>query len=126
MMNFLIVGLGGALGSMLRHGAGLFALRLGMLQFPWATLIINVSGSLLIGCIVGLLAGFTTWSHEIRLFVVVGLLGGFTTFSAFSLDTVLLLERGQIVQAILYVAGSVLLSLVATFFGLFLIRAIAG
>lgn len=126
ILNFLIVGLGGAIGSMLRHGAGLLSLKLGVVGFPWATLAVNILGSLCIGIIIGLLAHVQNWSEEIRLFTVVGVLGGFTTFSAFSLESVLLFERGQYVYAGLYITGSVLLSITATFLGLFLIRTFAS
>lgn len=124
--HFLLVGLGGAIGAMLRHGAGLMSMRVMGADFPWGTFAINIIGSLCIGIITGLLALMTAWSQEARLFVVVGVLGGFTTFSAFSLDTILLVERGQIVNAALYVFGSVVLSIIAAFLGLFLMRAVAG
>lgn len=124
--NFLIVGIGGAIGAMLRHGAGLLSLKLGFANFPWGTFTVNILGSLCIGIIIGLLAHVQNWSEEIRLFAVVGILGGFTTFSAFSLETVLLVERGQYLYAGLYVAGSVLIAVAATFLGLFLIRTFAA
>lgn len=110
----------------MRHGAGLLALRVVEGNFPWGTFIVNIIGSLCIGLIAGSLALMTTWSQEVRLFAVVGVLGGFTTFSAFSLDTILLIERGQMMSAILYCAGSVFLSIGAAFLGLFLMRAITG
>lgn len=125
-LNFLIVGMGGAIGSMLRYGAGILSLKFSPDNFPWGTFIINILGSFCIGIIIGLLAHAQNWSEEIRLFAVVGVLGGFTTFSAFSLDTVLLFERGQYLYAGLYVAGSVLISIAATFLGLFLIRTFAA
>ena len=125
-VNFLIVGMGGAIGSMLRYGAGLLSLKLGLVQFPWGTFFINILGSFCIGIIVGLLAHFQNWSEDIRLFAVVGILGGFTTFSAFSLDAVLLLEKQHYVYSGLYVAGSVLMSMSATFLGLSLIRTLAA
>ncbi len=126
VLNFLIVGIGGAFGAMLRHGTGLLFLKSGLTNFPWSTLIINILGSFCIGIIVGLLAHAQNWSEEIRLFTVVGILGGFTTFSAFSLEAILLFERGQYLYAGLYVAGSVLISIAATFLGLFLIRTFAA
>lgn len=124
-LNFLIVGIGGAIGSMLRYAASILSLKMGFTNFPLGTLTINILGSLCIGIVIGLLAHVQNWSEEIRLFTVVGILGGFTTFSAFSLDTVLLFERGQYLYAGLYVAGSVLVSIAATFLGLFLIRTFA-
>ncbi len=126
LSNFLIVGIGGAIGSMMRHGAGLLFLKAGWTNFPWSTLTINLLGSFCIGLIVGWLADVQNWSEEIRLFAVVGILGGFTTFSAFSLESVLLFERGQYLYAAFYVAASVILSIATTFLGLFLIRTFAA
>lgn len=111
---------------MARHGVGLFFLRLFGAGFPWGTFAINIFGSLLIGVITGALAHITQWSQEARLFAVVGILGGFTTFSAFSLDTLLLFERGQMVQAALYAVGSVGFSIGAAFLGLYLMRMVTG
>jgi len=129
ILNFLLVGLGGAIGSMLRHGVGVLSLKFWgenlPMGTPFITMSINIIGSFLIGIIVGLLALTQNWSQEIRLFSVVGVLGGFTTFSAFSLDTVRLFEQGQYFYAGCYVVASVLLSIAATFIGLFLIRTFA-
>lgn len=124
VLHYLIVGLGGALGAMARHGVGSLVLRTVGDGFPWGTLLINVLGSFLIGLLVGILALVGQWSQEIRLFAVVGVLGGFTTFSAFSLESVLLFEKGQIGAAILYVSASVLGSVLATLLGLYLVRAV--
>lgn len=126
IFNFLLVGIGGAIGSMLRHGFGLLSLKLWTTHFPIGTLGVNVIGSFAIGVIIGILTLSQNWSQEIRLFSVVGILGGFTTFSAFSLDTILLYERGEYLYAGLYVAASILLSIAATFTGLILIRTFAG
>ena len=123
---FLLIGLGGALGSMARHGCNQLALKYLGDDFPWGVMGINILGSLLIGVMVGLLAFTTDWSQDIRAFVVVGILGGFTTFSAFSLDAVVLWERGAVGAMFLYVVGSVLLSLAATFGGLTLVRAFSA
>ena len=101
-MNWLLVMLGGALGSGARYGVGLALPRAG---FPWATLAVNVSGGLAMGLLAGVLArggGQEAW----RLFLGVGFLGGFTTFSSFALDAVTLAERGAGGLAALYVLGS--------------------
>lgn len=126
LLHYLIVGLGGALGAMARHGVGALVLRAAGDEFPWGTLVINVIGSFLIGLVIGVLALVGQWSQEIRLFAVVGILGGFTTFSAFSLETVLLFEKGQVGAALLYVIGSVAGSVLATFLGLYLVRVISA
>ena len=87
----------------------------------WWTLAVNGAGSLLIGLLAGLFGGWET-GHNARLFLVTGFLGGFTTFSAFSLDALTLWERGAMLQAALYVVGSVILSLLAAAIGLLITR----
>lgn len=120
--NFLLVALGGALGSVLRYGAGLIPLPASATSFPWVTLAINISGSLLIGVLSQALSN----AQEMRLFLIVGLLGGYTTFSAFSLDAIALFERGSLGLSFLYVAASTLLSIVAAFLGVALMRGAAA
>lgn len=105
-MNTLLVFLGAGLGGVLRHGVNLAALRLGS-GFPWGTLGINVVGSVLMGVVTGWLA-LRGGSPQARLFVATGILGGFTTFSTFSLETVVLMERGEWLPALAYVLVSVL------------------
>lgn len=123
MNAFLMVGAGGALGAMGRYGVGVLVGRMGVTGFPFATMIVNIVGSLAMGLLVGLLAKLLpTWQNEARLFVAVGLLGGFTTFSAFSLDAIVLMERGQMGQALVYIAVSVVFSILALFAGLLIMR----
>ncbi len=124
MPNLLLVMLGGALGAGARHLAGLGALRWTGPGFPWGTLFVNLAGGLAIGLLAGWLAR-TGGSEATRLFFAVGVLGGFTTFSAFSLETFLMIERGQFAPAALYVAASVIGSIVLLFAGLAAIRATA-
>lgn len=125
MLGYLAVFLGGGLGAALRHGVNRVALLLATGGFPVNTLFVNVVGSV----IMGLLTGWFTWRGEqapqaLRLFLITGVLGGFTTFSAFSLDTALLYERGQLGAAAGYVGVSVGLSLVGVFGGLAVSRAL--
>jgi CrcB protein len=120
--GFLLVFLGGGLGAALRHGVNLLAARLLGTHFPYATIIENVSGSLVMGLLAGYFAFKGDAVQPIRLFLATGVLGGYTTFSAFSLDTALLWERGEVGLAVLYVAGSVALSIAALFAGLALMR----
>lgn len=123
MQSFVLVALGGAIGSMLRYAASLLVGRVWTGPFPLATLLVNVAGSLAMGLLIGLLARFApAWHAEARLFAAVGVLGGFTTFSAFSLDAVGLLERGQFGPALVYVALSVALCLLALYLGLMITR----
>src|SRR5690349_21285516 len=125
MQSLLLVGLGGAIGAVARFLTGIAVGQLWRDPFPLATLLINVAGSLAMGLLVGWLARtLPPGQEEIRLFVAVGILGGFTTFSAFSLETVTLLERGELTSAIVYVLASVVVSVLALSAGLMLIRAI--
>lgn len=105
------VALGGAIGASLRHGANVGIGRLLGAGFPWHTLAINVVGSGLMGFLMVLLAH--RGQSQMASFLMTGILGGFTTFSAFSMDTILLTERGQTALAAGYVLASVLLSLAA-------------
>jgi fluoride exporter len=121
-MGFLIVFLGGGIGAALRHGVNLAAARLLGAAFPYATLFENVSGSLAMGLLAGYFAFKGDASQSWRLFLTTGILGGYTTFSAFSLDTALLYERGELASAALYVGASVALSIGGLFAGLALVR----
>jgi CrcB protein len=113
------VALGGALGAAGRYLVGVAAIRLMGPGFPWATLVVNVAGSLAMGLLVAILLRVgNAWAP----FLMTGLLGGFTTFSAFSLDAVTLWERGQADLAIAYVSASVVLSVGALALGLALGR----
>jgi CrcB protein len=93
-----------------------------MTAFPWATLTVNVLGSLAMGLLAGYLARHGQGGDQWRLFLGVGVLGGFTTFSAFSLELMLLIERGQAAQGLIYAAVSVLAGLTALYIGLILMR----
>jgi fluoride exporter len=125
-MSFLIVFVGGGLGAALRHGVNLLAARAFGATFPFATLFENVSGSLVMGLVVGCFAFRSGGAAQHwQLFLTTGVLGGYTTFSAFSLDAVLLYERGAIGLATLYVAGSVALSIAGLITGLLLARQFA-
>ena len=118
-----LVALGGAIGASVRYLFGVGAMRLtGPSEFPLAILSVNVIGSFLMGVFVVAAAqrGLTNLSP----FVMTGLLGGFTTFSAFSLETVTLMERGQIGSAAMYVALSVGLSIFGLMLGLWLARGV--
>ncbi len=107
-----LIALGGALGSVLRY------LMVSAIGAPWGTAVVNVAGSFAIGFLFVLLGSRIGW----QVFLLTGLLGGFTTFSAFSLDTLKLVETGQTQQAALYVLASVTLSLFAVALGVALAR----
>lgn len=121
-MGYLIVFLGGGLGAMLRHGLNLAGVRMLGTHFPYATFIINISGSVAMGLIAGYFAFKGDTSQHWRLFLTTGILGGYTTFSTFSLDAALLYERGEIGLAAFYVIGSVVIAIAGLFAGLALVR----
>jgi fluoride exporter len=124
-MNSLIVMLGGAIGALARYHLGRWVGALAGLTFPWGTLAANILGGLAMGLLVGVLARMSNGGEQLRLLLGVGLLGGFTTFSAFSLETVLMIERGQMSVALLYILASVAGAVAALFLGLQLVRTIA-
>ncbi|MEO6382261.1 MAG: fluoride efflux transporter CrcB [Nitrobacter sp.] len=124
-MNYLLVFVGGGLGATLRHAVNIVCARAFGTHFPFGTFIINITGSIVMGLIAGYLAFKGNAAQPWRLFVMTGILGGYTTFSAFSLDTALLYERGEIGLALLYVVGSVGLAIAGLFGGLALVRHLA-
>lgn len=122
MGQVAIVALGGAVGSVLRHLVGLGASRFFGPAFPMGTLAVNVAGSFAMGILVEVIARRFGGSVELRLLLATGLLGGFTTFSSYALEGVLLLERGEVGAALIYILGSVVLGLAGLLLGLMLMR----
>ncbi len=122
MINYLLVFFGGGLGASLRHTVNLVCARLLGTAFPYGTFLINISGSIVMGLIAGYLAFKGGATQHWRLFIMTGILGGYTTFSAFSLDTALLYERGALGLAAFYLLGSLALSIAGLFGGLALVR----
>jgi len=118
------VAIGGAIGSVTRYLVGIGSGKLFGVGFPWGTLIINVTGSFLIGAFVGLFATTLDLPQVARVFLTVGICGGYTTFSTFSLDAWYLIERGQTAASTAYMLGSVVLSVAALVAALHLIRAL--
>lgn len=118
-MSYVWVALGGALGSTARYAVARAVAVLSGSSFPLSTLLVNVSGSLLIGVLAGLASadGRPWLSPDARAFLLVGVLGGFTTFSSFSLETLTLLREGDWPSAAMNVVGSVALCLVAVSIG---------
>ena len=121
-MPYLIIFFGAGIGGALRHGVNVGAARLFGYGFPFGTLIVNVVGSFAMGLLAGYFLVRPGVGQDVRLFLTTGILGGFTTFSAFSLDSALLIERHQYGLAAGYVAGSVIASVAALFLGLALFR----
>lgn len=123
MQSVTFVALGGAIGASLRYLAGLAVVRLvGHTSFPVAILTVNVLGSLLMGVFV--VAAANRGLTHLSPLVMTGMLGGFTTFSTFSLETVNLIERGDLGQAALYVGLSVVVSVAALLLGMALARGV--
>lgn len=124
MSKVLLVFVGSGLGGAARHGVNIWTMRAFGPHFPAGTFIVNVVGGLMMGLVAGWFAfrSNVAAAQDLRLFLATGILGGFTTFSAFSLDTMLLWERGAITTGALYVLSSVVASVLALAAGLSLIR----
>jgi len=120
----MFVGLGGAIGAMGRFVVMSAVGHVTHSGFPWSTVTVNVLGAFVLGAVLELSALAWSPSPEIRAMVVVGVLGAFTTFSTFSMDLYYLLDRGAIVNAVLYATGSVIVCLVAFWAGMSLLRMI--
>lgn len=119
MNHLLLVGLGGFLGAIARWKLGGWLLHLTVQEkFPYPTFAVNVAGCLAIGILAGLAERHDMFGQGARLFLFTGLLGGFTTFSAFGMETLFLLRRGEPWVAALYIATSVVAGLVAVWLGL--------
>jgi CrcB protein len=112
--NFLLVGLGGGIGSMLRYAAYLF---LSNKNFPFATLTVNIIGSFIIGLVLALSIKDELFLNNWKLFLATGICGGFTTFSALSAENVALLQNGKYFVALSYIAGSIVLGIAAAWLG---------
>ena len=115
------VGVGGGLGALARYYIAGLVQPAGA-QFNWGIFIVNITGGLMMGLIVEVSALKLNLSPELRSFLMVGILGGYTTFSTFSLDSALLLQKGQYGLAAAYMIGSVVLSIAALFAGLWIAR----
>jgi fluoride exporter len=125
-MNYLLVFIGGGLGAAARYGFNVFIPKLVGGDYPWHTMIINVTGCFIMGVLTELMALRLNVSNEMRLFLTTGVLGGYTTFSAFALDFAFLVGRRDMIGATGYVLASVGLSLIACFVGLALVRTLAA
>ena len=126
MNSTFIVFLGGGIGAAIRHLVNQAVGRVAGTDFPFGIMAINISGSLVMGLAAGYFAfkASESWSDTARLFMTTGVLGGYTTFSAFSLDAMLLWERGEPGLAVAYVLGSVVLSIIGLSAGLGIVRAL--
>lgn len=125
-MMLAYVAVGGAFGSMMRylvvHGVNSLTGK----DYPYATLVVNVLGSFLLGLVIAWLATLLPKGRELHSLIAIGALGGFTTFSTFAVDVVLMLDKGQILSAALYVAASVIISVFALWLGMLLMRGVVA
>jgi len=117
MRSLLFVGIGGGIGSILRYLLQIFIGRHVPIVFPLGTFLVNCSGCFLIGMFYSLATKYTGFSPEWRLFLITGICGGYTTFSTYSYDGLILLKQGSNIAFMIYVLGSVVLGLLATFAG---------
>jgi len=125
MSTTLLIGAGGALGAMARYLLSSWITQVMGTQFPWGILCVNIAGCFAMGLVAGAGLQAIPLSDGMKAFLATGILGGFTTFSAFSLDAVQLVERGQSLDAAVYVMASVAGSIAALIAGLALVRAVA-
>ena len=112
--NFLLVGLGGGIGSIMRYACSLV---ISSTYFPLSTLIVNIIGSLIIGLIAGISYKNETFLVSWKLFLATGICGGFTTFSAFSIENLQFLQNGKYLQGLTYITGSIVLGITAAWVG---------
>jgi len=125
MRDFLIIGVGAVLGANLRYWVTVyFAERVGLV-FPYGTLVVNVTGSFVLGFVYMLLANRLVDNDGYRLLIGTGFLGAYTTFSTFSYDTIALVERGDLLLAAANAGASLLGSIVAAYLGIMLARILA-
>jgi len=122
--TILLIGSGGFIGSVARYFFSKLNLSVNLLSIPVGTLLVNITGSLLIGMLMAVSERSTLLSTDSRLFLMVGLCGGFTTFSSFTMENLTLMHNGQFLPVILYTGASLLLGFLAVFFGYAIINLI--
>ena len=121
MRILLLIGTGSFIGGVFRYSLSQFIQTKFLSAFPFGTLGVNIIGCFVMGFVFAL-SERTNMTSELRLFLATGLIGGFTTFSAFSNETFGLMRDGQLWYALAYIAASILLGLLATFFGYSLLK----
>ena len=127
MMNWIAIAIGGAIGAVSRYGlAQVVILINGANAAPFATIMVNVIGSGLMGVIYGYLSTGGMLAEMVRVFIMIGFLGALTTFSTFSMDIMAAIDRGQVVYAVIYAAVSVAGSILAFILAVLMMRAMSG
>ncbi len=124
MLKYVMVAIGGGLGSIVRFSLGTYIGSRWGTRFPYGTLLINITGSFLIGVILTVLAAKAEWSPYWRYLVPIGFLGGYTTFSSFEYETLRTIQDGQIGLALLYIGASVIVGFAAVWGGVIAGRAL--
>lgn len=122
LKSFLIVGLGGFIGTIARFAVSRYFQENVSSVFPWSTFIVNIIGSLIIGLIYGISEKSDFLSRDVQLFLAVGICGGFTTFSALSNDSYILLRNNEFIRFALYTSLSFFIGLLAVYFGRYLTK----
>ena len=117
MIKYLMVGIGGFAGSVLRFWLGSYVGGRFGARFPYGTFIVNITGSFLVGVVFAILAEKTSWSANWRYLIPIGFIGGYTTFSAFEYETFRLFQDGQIFTAALNVTLSVVIGFAGVWIG---------
>lgn len=119
--NWLLIGLGGAMGSIARYASTLITKRYWALSFPMGTFLVNIIGCLLIGLLIGYFSKNN--QDSLKLLFITGFCGGFTTFSSFASENIALIQQNQISTALLYIMGSIILGLLFVWLGITLMKA---
>jgi len=122
MKPLLLIGSGGAIGSISRYLMTIFVSKYVTITFPMGTFLVNISGCFLIGLLYGIAARYAWVNLEWRLFLITGICGGYTTFSSFSWESISLVRQGDYVYFFTYALGSLILGLLATVGGMSVIK----
>jgi len=125
-LPYLIVFVGSGIGGAMRHGVNVAAGRMLGTEFPFGTLIVNLTGALAMAIVAEALALWLGLPQHLRLFLTTGIIGGYTTFSTLTLDAATLYERGQLWGALAYLVVSIIGGLAAFWSGLVFVRLLAG
>lgn len=125
MLNYIMVFIGGGIGAIMRFAFTLLSIRLWGTSYPWGTFIVNITGCLFLGFVLAFAANKVDQINpHLVLFLTVGIAGGFTTFSTFSYETLVLIQKGQIVESLSYIILSPALGLLSAYLGVYLAKSV--
>lgn len=122
MLNFLVIFIGGGIGASLRHSLSLLTHKYLGINYPYGTFFVNIIGCLFLGFITALVFNKIITDQNLKLFLTTGIAGGFTTFSTFGYESLTLLKQGHILLALIYIISSIVLGILAVFFGSYLAK----